>query len=248
MVSMGGIMPAPGGPTEDPTNGFKFGGWVMPYFDQEFGEELDRLFKRSPADPGACASCTWKISEATSLLSVSRSKQPRPRPCAKFRRSRCALPGLGSPFRRLVMKSEPRRFLNYMIPMLLAVVASAACDALSIGGEQRQVGTISFYHDPIVIDVPDTVSAGASFTVSVRTYGGGCVRQGETELVIRELSAEIRPYDIHTGANVCTDILKFLNHQTAVQFNRTGRAEVRIIGRREPEDTAVVITRTVEVR
>jgi dihydrofolate reductase len=45
MVSLDGVMQAPGGPTEDPTNGFKFGGWVMPYFDQVFGEELDRLFK-----------------------------------------------------------------------------------------------------------------------------------------------------------------------------------------------------------
>jgi len=45
MVSMDGVMQAPGGPTEDPTNRFKFGGWVMPYFDEEFGEELDRLFK-----------------------------------------------------------------------------------------------------------------------------------------------------------------------------------------------------------
>jgi dihydrofolate reductase len=44
MVSMDGVMQAPGGPTEDPTNGFKFGGWVMPYFDQAFGEELDRVF------------------------------------------------------------------------------------------------------------------------------------------------------------------------------------------------------------
>ena len=44
MVSMDGVMQAPGGPTEDPTKGFKFGGWEMPYFDQEFGEELDRLF------------------------------------------------------------------------------------------------------------------------------------------------------------------------------------------------------------
>jgi hypothetical protein len=43
-VSMDGVMQAPGGPTEDPTSGFKFGGWVMPYFDQEFGEELDHLF------------------------------------------------------------------------------------------------------------------------------------------------------------------------------------------------------------
>ena len=45
MVSIDGVMQAPGGPTEDPTNGFKFGGWVMPHFDQEFGEEIDRLFK-----------------------------------------------------------------------------------------------------------------------------------------------------------------------------------------------------------
>jgi dihydrofolate reductase len=45
MVSMDGVMQAPGGPAEDPTKGFKFGGWQMPYFDQEFGEELDRVFK-----------------------------------------------------------------------------------------------------------------------------------------------------------------------------------------------------------
>src|SRR5437879_9698829 len=45
MVSMDGVMQAPGGPTEDPTRGFKFGGWEMPYSDQEFGEELNRVFK-----------------------------------------------------------------------------------------------------------------------------------------------------------------------------------------------------------
>jgi dihydrofolate reductase len=44
-VSIDGIMQAPGGPTEDPTKGFRFGGWSMPYFDQEFGEEIDRIFK-----------------------------------------------------------------------------------------------------------------------------------------------------------------------------------------------------------
>src|SRR6476469_561766 len=43
-VSMDGVMQAPGAPTEDPTKGFKFGGWSMPYFDQAFGEELDRVF------------------------------------------------------------------------------------------------------------------------------------------------------------------------------------------------------------
>ena len=44
-VSMDGIMQAPGGPSEDPTEGFKFGGWAMPYFNQEFGEEIDRVFQ-----------------------------------------------------------------------------------------------------------------------------------------------------------------------------------------------------------
>jgi hypothetical protein len=44
-VSMDGIMQAPGGPWEDLTKGFAFGGWVMPYFDAVFGEEIDRVFK-----------------------------------------------------------------------------------------------------------------------------------------------------------------------------------------------------------
>jgi dihydrofolate reductase len=44
-VSMDGVMQAPGGPSEDPTKGFRFGGWSMPYFEQEFAEEIDRLFK-----------------------------------------------------------------------------------------------------------------------------------------------------------------------------------------------------------
>jgi dihydrofolate reductase len=44
-VSIDGVMQAPGGPTEDPTKGFKFGGWAMPYFDQAFAEEIDHVFK-----------------------------------------------------------------------------------------------------------------------------------------------------------------------------------------------------------
>jgi len=44
MISMDGVMQAPGTSTEDPTHGFNFGGWQIPYFDQEFGEELDHLF------------------------------------------------------------------------------------------------------------------------------------------------------------------------------------------------------------
>jgi dihydrofolate reductase len=43
-VSMDGVMQAPGGPTEDPTRGFQFGGWSMAYFDEVAGEEIMQLF------------------------------------------------------------------------------------------------------------------------------------------------------------------------------------------------------------
>ena len=46
MVSMDGVMQAPGGPTEDPTKGFEFGGWVMPYYDHEAPDaEIAKLFE-----------------------------------------------------------------------------------------------------------------------------------------------------------------------------------------------------------
>lgn len=45
-VSMDGVMQAPGGPEEDPTGGFKHGGWVAPLADEDpvFGEEMGKLF------------------------------------------------------------------------------------------------------------------------------------------------------------------------------------------------------------
>ena len=35
MVSLDGVMQAPGGPEEDPSDGFAFGGWSMPFVNEE---------------------------------------------------------------------------------------------------------------------------------------------------------------------------------------------------------------------
>jgi dihydrofolate reductase len=45
-VSMDGVMQGPGGPEEDPTGGFRFGGWVAPLADVDpvFGTEVGKLF------------------------------------------------------------------------------------------------------------------------------------------------------------------------------------------------------------
>lgn len=43
-VSLDGVMQAPGGPEEDPTGGFTFGGWTAPYWDDAIGAAMGKTF------------------------------------------------------------------------------------------------------------------------------------------------------------------------------------------------------------
>ena len=40
-VTLDGVMQSPGGPEEDPRNGFTHGGWVMPYWDDALSQAID---------------------------------------------------------------------------------------------------------------------------------------------------------------------------------------------------------------
>jgi dihydrofolate reductase len=44
-ISLDGIMQAPGGPEEDTSGGFKYGGWTVPYFDKISGQEMGKQMK-----------------------------------------------------------------------------------------------------------------------------------------------------------------------------------------------------------
>jgi len=39
-VTLDGVMQAPGGPEEDPSDGFRYGGWSFPYFDEFMGQVM----------------------------------------------------------------------------------------------------------------------------------------------------------------------------------------------------------------
>lgn len=48
-ITMDGVMQAPGGPNEDRDGGFQHGGWLVPYFDEQFGASMDAWTKRAGA-------------------------------------------------------------------------------------------------------------------------------------------------------------------------------------------------------
>jgi dihydrofolate reductase len=48
MITLDGVMQAPGGPKEDKSGGFKYGGWTEPYGDEVYGKVVQEELK--PAD------------------------------------------------------------------------------------------------------------------------------------------------------------------------------------------------------
>src|SRR3954454_180195 len=58
-VTLDGVMQAPGGPGEDPSGGFSYEGWLVPFFDEAAGAQMVEWF--TPAEDFLLGRGTYEI-------------------------------------------------------------------------------------------------------------------------------------------------------------------------------------------
>lgn len=129
----------------------------------------------------------------------------------------------------------------------LPLALTMACSGPTGPTPRTELGTIAFHDTEAVTQVPDSVRVGVPFEISVRTYGDGCVTGNGTEVQRHGRSVDVRPYDVHSGAQVCTDVLRMFDHRATVMLETPGQADIRFHGMERPTDSVITVTRSVVV-
>jgi|GEM_PF-2447770 len=129
-------------------------------------------------------------------------------------------------------------------------ISGAACTSTGpeSGDEIEVAGVVGFHEEPAPFEAPDTVDEGQTFTVSVRTWGGGCVGRGPTRVNRDGSTVRIEPIDIEVVAEVCTAGLARFLHTADVTLDSPGTATLRVVGRRLPGDEVVTLERILVAR
>ncbi len=91
----------------------------------------------------------------------------------------------------------------------------------------------SIFTAPLTIEVRDTVVVGEAFSIIVSSIGiNGCwAPDGQDDTVAGRI-IEITPYDLHSGADACPEILSFLPHQRTFTVDQAGEWTIMARGRR----------------
>ena len=146
------------------------------------------------------------------------------------------------------------RFLRASVPLgawLLAVLL-VACSSPSEVEEGRAIALLmDTAEDPAVV-VPDTVTAGEEFTVSVRVEwpdGCGDVDPDGPDVHLEGALAAIIPYVVLTRGGYCLQLWISVWQDIVLRFDEPGPAQVLFYGRPEPRSrNLVAVERTVVVR
>jgi hypothetical protein len=100
-----------------------------------------------------------------------------------------------------------------------------------------------------VVTAPDTVGAGTSFVVVVRTFGSSsCTRPAGADVTLSGLMATVVPLDSVPGGRdvICTSDLRAFPRNVSLIFSARGQGTVAVTGRGNYGDTT--ITHHVVVR
>jgi hypothetical protein len=134
-----------------------------------------------------------------------------------------------------------------MKPFLLFVTMLAVssrlffgCSLRSVQKEARIPGTIEYHNQKPVLLAPTIVHAGKDFKIKMDTFGGGCERGGDAEVIVRENTATVKIYDFTraTGPEVmCFPYLARFPHTITLRFTKPGAATIRIEGVKQTNDT-----------
>lgn len=136
---------------------------------------------------------------------------------------------------------------------LLIALPVAGCADNDFFGPDRvpKLGILADHDQPTdVISVPDTVTAGVEFTVSVTTRGGGCDQKDGTSVETVDGAVQVSPFDIfYVGDNVCPSIGKQFAHSVQLRFDDPGEETIRVRARTGSgdQDEVLVLTHTVTV-
>ena len=141
------------------------------------------------------------------------------------------------------------RIATALVVALGWVATSAGCYAGTGPGEGLHVAVIGFFfEDAPRITVPDTVTAGQSFTVTVDSYGNACVRLGPTEVDVIPGGAVVTPLDFVATGGICADILLTFEHEASLSLTDFGAHTVVVRGREMPNGPVVNFPHEVWVR
>ena len=89
--------------------------------------------------------------------------------------------------------------------------------------EERVIGFVdaSSLWCPVIV-LPDTAEGSEPLPLTVWTTGGGCTREGDTEVVVSEGTVRITPFDIVTRADACLTSQEYFAHQVSVELTDRG--------------------------
>ena len=138
--------------------------------------------------------------------------------------------------------------VHRVLSICVAVAVLAGCDVFG-PNEERVIGFVnpsSLTWPPIVL--PDTAVASEPLFVTVWTTGGGCTREGDTEVVVTQSTVKITPFDILTHADACLSSEEYFAHEVNLELTDRGPVQVVLRARNIHGGVVVELEREVWVR